>query len=64
MAEDRSIQLSELTLDDFKTLHIAFEPDVIELWNYEKSIENRSARGGTSRSAVQRQIQILLEWLQ
>ena len=40
-----------------------FEDDVKSVWNYENSIEQYKAEGGTSRSAVKEQIAKLNQWL-
>lgn len=64
MAEMQAIPLSELELDDLLTLHHAFEEDVAEVWNFEKSVDTRDATGGTSRRAVKEQIEKLQNWLE
>ncbi len=63
MAEMQAIPLSELDLDDLLTLHHAFEEDVADVWNFEKSVDTRDAAGGTSRRAVLEQITLLQQWL-
>ncbi|KAG2217024.1 hypothetical protein INT45_011575 [Circinella minor] len=63
MAEDRSCQLHDLSVEDLKTLHPSFTEDVSKIWSYETSIDNRTAPGGTSRPAVQEQIKKLQNWL-
>ncbi|KAI9098109.1 argininosuccinate lyase [Phlyctochytrium arcticum] len=63
MAEDRSTTLAKLTLADFQSLHEKFEPDVLDLWDFDASIEKRNAVGGTSRSACEQQITLLKQWL-
>lgn len=63
MAEVQAVPLSELTLDDLLTLHHAFEEDVMQVWNFEQSVEQRDAAGGTSRRAVTEQITKLRAWL-
>ncbi|KAI8146308.1 argininosuccinate lyase [Fennellomyces sp. T-0311] len=63
MAEDRGVQLHDLTVEDFKTLHPSFTDDVAKVWSYETSIDNRTAPGGTSKPAVLEQIQKLQTWL-
>ena len=63
MAEVQAVPLSELTLEDLLTLHHAFEEDVMQVWNFEQSVEQRDAAGGTSRRAVLEQIGKLREWL-
>lgn len=63
MAEVQAVPLSELTVDDLLTLHHAFEEDVLKVWNFEQSVEQRDAAGGTSRRAVLEQIAKLRTWL-
>lgn len=63
MAENQAIPLSELSLDDLRTLHEAFSEDVSEVWDFETSVERRDVTGGTSRRAVLAQINQLRNWL-
>ncbi|KAJ3416834.1 argininosuccinate lyase [Chytridiales sp. JEL 0842] len=63
LAEERGGDLSTLTLADFKTLHAAFEADVTTLWDFEKSIENRNAIGGTSKATVLAQVTSLKDFV-
>ncbi|KAI8987611.1 argininosuccinate lyase [Mycotypha africana] len=63
MAEDQNSSISELTLDDLKSIHSSFEEDVKSVWNFETSIENRDTPGGTAKSSVLKQIQLLKTWL-
>ncbi|KAJ3408844.1 argininosuccinate lyase [Chytriomyces hyalinus] len=63
MAEDRKAPVSSLTVADFKTLHEAFEEDVVELWDFERSIETRNAAGGTAKESVREQIRLMKAWL-
>lgn len=60
MAEDRACSLSDLSLADLRTLHSAFDEDVVEVWDPEQSVERRNAIGGTSRQAVLEQVAKLL----
>jgi len=64
MAEMQAIPLSELTVEDLLSLHHAFEDDVRDVWDFEKSVDTRDAAGGTSRRAVLEQIDELRAWLQ
>jgi argininosuccinate lyase len=64
MAELQAITLPELDLEDLLTLHHSFEEDVNDLWSMESSVERRDAIGGTSRRAVQEQIDRLRQWLE
>lgn len=63
MAEDRSCSLSDLSVADLQSLHASFEEDVVNVWSYETSIENRNTPGGTAKSSVLDQIQRLKTWL-
>ncbi|KAJ2078324.1 argininosuccinate lyase [Coemansia sp. RSA 988] len=63
MAEDRSCQISDLSVADLKTLHPSFEDDALQTWDFEKSVDRRSSIGGTSRATVKAQISQLKEWL-
>lgn len=63
MAEERGVGMDQLTLEDFKSLHFAFEADVAQVWDFERSIEQRSSVGGTSKSSVLFQIKQLREFL-
>ncbi|KAJ3299502.1 hypothetical protein HK104_008691 [Borealophlyctis nickersoniae] len=63
LAEERGVQMDQLSHADFKSLHPAFGEDVSSIWDFEKSIDNRCALGGTSRATVERQINHLKQWL-
>ncbi len=64
LAEQRGVPLSALTVADLQGLHPAFQEDVALVWDYGASVERRDVEGGTSRRAVQAQIQQLRQWLQ
>jgi len=51
--------MDQLPLEFFQSLHSAFEKDVAQIWNYEQSIERRSALGGTAKKTVLLQIEQL-----
>ncbi|EGD77106.1 argininosuccinate lyase [Salpingoeca rosetta] len=59
LAEAKNCSLDQLTLEDFKTVHEAFETDITEVWDFEHSVEQYSAAGGTSKAAVMTQIKDL-----
>jgi argininosuccinate lyase len=63
MAEERGCDLADLSAADLRTLHPAFEDDVVEVWSFEQSVERRDAAGGTSRRAVLAQVACLRTWL-
>ena len=64
LAESSGSALTDLSLAELQSLHPAFEEDVTAIWSYEGSVEKRDARGGSSRRAVQEQIEALLLWLE
>ena len=59
LAEKETTPMDELSFSQLRGIDERFEPDVMNVFNYQKSAETRSAKGGTSKSAVQEQIQIL-----
>ena len=63
MAEFRKVQLSELTLEDFKELSPKFEADVKDVFDFEASVERRDAIGGTSKRMIERQVSVLRQIL-
>jgi argininosuccinate lyase len=56
--------MNGLTLSDFKTLSPLFGEDVFQVFDFEASVERRSAIGGTSKKMVERQIDILRRFLE
>lgn len=63
MAEERGVSMCQLSVQDLKTLHPLFEEDVMQVWDFEKSVEQRCSLGGTSRKTVLLQIQQIKEKL-
>ncbi len=63
LAEERGVGLADLSPEELRTLHPAFDDDVAQVWDYERSVEQRDAAGGTSRRAVLAQIDSLRAWL-
>ena len=61
LAESRKCQLNELSIKEFKNLHNSFSDDVLEVFDFEASVERRSAIGGPSRQMLERQITVLRE---
>ena len=51
--------MDKLTVQQLQGVDKRFGKDVLDVFNYERSVEMKSASGGTSRSAVEEQIQIL-----
>ncbi len=63
LAEEKGVRLSALSAAELRPLHPAFDEDVADVWSFERSVEQRSASGGSSRSAVKAQIEALDKWL-
>lgn len=59
LAESLGVQLSDLTLEQYKKLSPKFEEDIVSVFDFEKSVEQRNAIGGTSRQTVDRQVEVL-----
>jgi argininosuccinate lyase len=56
-AEALGLTLSTLPLTALQAITPDFDADVRALWDFEHSVEQRAAVGGTSRAAVEQQIQ-------
>jgi argininosuccinate lyase len=63
LAERKKKVLSELSLDELKSVSDVFSVDVKELWRFESSVEQYDVPGGTSKRSVVQQIQRLKESL-
>ncbi|KAF8843596.1 putative argininosuccinate lyase [Paxillus ammoniavirescens] len=59
LAEARKCQLNDLSVEDYKGLHEKFEDDVLQVFDFEASVERRTAIGGPSRKTLDRQISVL-----
>ncbi|KAG8408484.1 argininosuccinate lyase [Metarhizium acridum] len=55
-AEELGVSISEVGLGDLKQISPQFDSDVAQVFDFEKSVERRSAQGGTSRASVLAQI--------
>ena len=55
-AEARGEAIAELSLTDLREISQLFEADIAEVFDFERSVETRSAKGGTSKSLVLAQI--------
>ena len=56
IAEERGVVVDGLELDDFRAAHPSFGSDVLDVFSWDRSVEARSAPGGTARAAIQAQI--------
>ena len=57
LAEERGVPLDGLGLDDFRSAHTSFGSDVLDVFSWDRSVEARTAPGGTARAAVLAQVQ-------
>ncbi|KAI1323810.1 argininosuccinate lyase [Xylariaceae sp. FL0255] len=58
-SEELGIPMDSLSLEQLKAIDNRFTDDVMDIFNYETSVESRSAKGGTSRSSILEQIKVL-----
>lgn len=63
LSEQTGTPMNELTYEQLKGVDARFEKDIAEAFDYEKSVEMRSARGGTSKSSVLEQVKVLRSML-
>ncbi|KAI9788826.1 MAG: hypothetical protein M1835_002050 [Candelina submexicana] len=59
LAEREKVPMDELSAEQLKGVDKRFGDDVQDYFNYERSVEMRSAKGGTSKSSVKEQIEVL-----
>ncbi|KAJ3088551.1 hypothetical protein HK102_008505 [Quaeritorhiza haematococci] len=59
LAEERGVSMGQLELEDLQKLHPSFAEDVKQVWDFERSTENRTALGGTSKAAIMKQLEQL-----
>ncbi|XP_050297356.1 argininosuccinate lyase [Anthonomus grandis grandis] len=62
-AEKKNVSINALTLEELKNISLHFEVDIGKVWNYENSIEQYRAIGGTAKVSVINQIRKLEAWL-
>jgi argininosuccinate lyase len=56
-AEALGCQIEDLSDEEFHSAHAAFEHDVRDVFDWERSVESRRVSGGTARAAVMRQLE-------
>ena len=59
LAENEKTPMDKLSFEQLQGIDGRFEKDVLDVFNYQASVEARSAKGGTSRSAVLEQIEAI-----
>ena len=57
LAEERGCALRQLSVEDLQSVHPAFGPEALTVWDFERSVEQRAALGGVARATVLQQIQ-------
>ncbi|KAL5595501.1 hypothetical protein FOVSG1_009190 [Fusarium oxysporum f. sp. vasinfectum] len=62
-AEEKGVSIAELELPDLKQISPQFEADIVDVFDFERSVERRTAQGGTSRSSVLGQISAIEAYL-
>ncbi|DAZ99108.1 TPA: hypothetical protein N0F65_008413 [Lagenidium giganteum] len=63
LAEDSHKALNELTFEELSSLHPKFEPDVMEVWNFDVSVERKNVPGGAAKAPVLQHIADVKAWL-
>jgi argininosuccinate lyase len=58
-AEAQGTGLRHLSLPDYQTISSHFGPDLFDVFDFERSVEQRATLGGTARTAVLAQIEML-----
>lgn len=58
-SEELGIPMDTLSLEQLQAIDGRFTEEVMEIFNYEASVESRSAPGGSSRARVLEQIEVL-----
>lgn len=56
LSENEKLPLDGISLERLQQIHPHFAADFQDIWNFEKSVEQYSVCGGTSRSSVEEQI--------
>lgn len=59
LSEQTGTPMNELTYEQMKGVDARFEEDISETFDYEKSVEMRAAKGGTSKACVLEQVKVL-----
>ncbi|KAI9811046.1 MAG: argininosuccinate lyase [Pycnora praestabilis] len=62
LAENEKVPMDTLTVEQLKGVDSRFGEDVLDVFDYEHSVEMKTVTGGTSRSAVKEQIGLLKEF--
>jgi argininosuccinate lyase len=63
LSEKTGMPMNMLAYEQLRELDARFERDIVEIFDYENSVEMRSAKGGTSKQSVLEQIEVLKKML-
>lgn len=64
LAEKEKTPMDKLSYEQLHEIDSRFDKDVVEMFDYQRSVEMRSASGGTSKSSVMEQIKVLKQMLE
>lgn len=64
LAEKEGVPMDQLSFQQLKEVDQRFDEDIMQSFDYHKSVEMRSAAGGTAKSSVMQQIDELKKMLQ
>ncbi|XP_076171353.1 argininosuccinate lyase isoform X2 [Ptiloglossa arizonensis] len=64
LSESLGVSLCDLTLAQLQIVSSTFQEDVMQIWNFANSVEQYKIIGGTSTTALEKQINNLRTWLQ
>lgn len=62
-AEEAGVSISQLPVEDLKQISPLFEDDIAQVFDFERSVEQRSTYGGTGSSSVLTQIAEIEEYV-
>jgi argininosuccinate lyase len=64
LAEREGKPMDQLSKEQLRAVDARFEDDVMACFDYERSVETRTVKGGTSRKSVEGQIELIVEMLE
>ncbi|KAL8403957.1 hypothetical protein RB594_009006 [Gaeumannomyces avenae] len=59
LSEQTNTPMDKLTYEQLRQINARFEPDIAESFDYDRSVEMRTAKGGTSKETVLEQVKVL-----
>lgn len=62
-SEKTGVSMDKMSYSDFQKIDSRFEEDILKSFNYEHSVEQHSAIGGTAKARVLEQVEILKKML-